>query len=46
MKTRTVNEEEYKEFCEYMNQYNAECKRKREKFHNSLLYNIYLLIKK
>ena len=43
---RPVSDEEYREFLKYITEYNLKKKERKEKFHNSMLYNIYLLFKK
>lgn len=45
MKTRPVTDEEWEEFCQFMNEWQKEQDDKKEKLHDSFFYSIYEKVK-
>lgn len=41
MKPRPITDEEWEEFCDFMEEYNKNKEIKKQKFHESFLYSLY-----
>ena len=46
MNTRPKTEQEWNDFCDFMKEYNTNKELKKKNLHDSLLYSIYMKVKK